>query len=133
MSVLTGELMGVLVVELARGEAGRSTGEAAAAVGVGEGTAEGSWAGTGEGHTGLLAAVEGDGVVLMGFVSSGMNGSGKKRVPGDLARASGDGLSGERTSSFCTGLMLDGSMLEATSRLSDFLSSSGNTSSACSD
>lgn len=105
----TGELMGDLVVELGRGEAGALTGEAETGARVGEGREEGSWTGTGEGHSGLLAAGGGEGVVLSaGFVSSGKYGSGKKRVPGDFTRiisvsGSGDGLSGERTtSSFCT-------------------------------
>lgn len=81
--------MGVLVVELGRGEAGTLTGEAAAtAARVGEGTGDASWTGTGtgEGHSGLLAAGRGENGVLSGSVSSGMNGSGKKRVLGDLTR-----------------------------------------------
>lgn len=77
---LSGEPMGDLVGELGREETGTLAGEAAAAVG--EWTEERLWAGPGERHCGLLAA--GDGVVLSGFVSSGMNGSGKKRVPGDF-------------------------------------------------
>lgn len=125
-----GELMGDLVSELRGDEAGRLTGEAA--VGVGEGTEEGCWTGAGEGHSGLLAAREG--VEPSVFLSSGMNGSGKKRMPGDFTgvicgSGSGDGLSEERTnSSFCMGLMLDGSILEAIFRLCDFPSSSGSTS-----
>lgn len=132
MAGLTGELMGDLVSEPRGEEAGILTGDAAARVG--EGTADGSWTGADEGHGGLSAAGEGDGVVLSGFSSSGMNGSGKNRVPGDFTRitcdsGSGEGLSGERTmSSFCTGLTLDSSILEAILRLSDFLSSSGSTS-----
>lgn len=80
---LTGELMGNLVGEMGGDEAGTLTGEAAATR-VGEGTEEGSWTGAGEGYSGLLAAGEGDGVALTDFVSSGMKGSGKKRVPGDF-------------------------------------------------
>lgn len=125
MAGLTGEMMGDSAGDLGGDEAG------AAAARVGEGTEEGLWAGAGEGHTGLLAT--GDGVVRSSVTSSGMKGSGKKRVPGDFTRQGGDigvicvsgwgdGLSGERTtsSSFCTGLVLDGSILEAIPRLSDF-------------
>ncbi len=79
---LNGELMGDSVGEIGGDETGTLTGEAAAAR-VGEGTEEGSWTGTGEGHSGLLAT-GGDGVPLVDFVSSGMKGSGKKRVPGDF-------------------------------------------------
>lgn len=75
-----GEMMGDLVSELRGDEAGRLMGEAA--VRVGEGTEEGSWTGGGEGHSGLLAA--GEGVEPSVFLSSGMNGSGKKRAPGDF-------------------------------------------------
>lgn len=84
MAGSTGELVGDLVVELGGGEAGTLTEEveAAVAVGVGERAEEGSWTGKGDRHSGLLADGEGKGVVLSGFVSSGMNGSGKKRVPG---------------------------------------------------
>lgn len=83
MAGSTGELMGDLVVELGGGEAGRLTGGVeAAAVRVGEKAEEGLWTGTGDRHSGLLAAGEGKGVALSGFVSSGMNGSEKKRVPG---------------------------------------------------
>ncbi len=79
--------MGDLVVELGRGEAGALTGEAETGARVGEGTEEGSWTGTGEGHSGLLAAGGGEGIVpSAGFVSSGKYGSGKKRVPGDFTR-----------------------------------------------
>lgn len=80
MAGLTGELMG----ELGGDESGILTG-GAAAVRVGEG-AGGPWTGTGEGHSGLLAVGEGDGVVLSGLKSSGMNGSGKKRAPGEFTR-----------------------------------------------
>lgn len=78
---LSGETMGDFVGELGRDKTGTLEGEAAAAA-AGEGTEERLWARPGEGHCGLLVA--GDGVVLSGFVSSGMNGSGKKRVPGDF-------------------------------------------------
>lgn len=84
---LIGELIGVLVVELGWGEAWTLIGEAAAtAARVGEGTGEASWTGTGEGHSGLMAAGRGEDSVLSGFVSSSMNGSGKKRVSGDFTR-----------------------------------------------
>lgn len=66
-----------LVGELGRDETGTLAGESATAL-----VREGFWAGPGEGHSGLLVAR--DGAVLSGFVSSGMSGSGKKPVPGDL-------------------------------------------------
>lgn len=79
--------MGDLVNEVRGDEAGTLTGEAAAATAsVGEGTEEGSWTGAGEVDSGLLVAGEGDGVDLCGFISSGRNGSEKKRAPGDLTR-----------------------------------------------
>ena len=81
----SGEATGDLVGELGGDEAetvkGEATGEGD---GEGAGTDKASWTGAGEGHSGLLAA--GERLVLSGFVSSGMNGSGKKRVPGDFTR-----------------------------------------------
>lgn len=72
---LCGETMGDLVGEPGRDEAGTVAGDGAV---VGEGTEEG------EGHCGLLAT--GDAVALSSFVSSGLNGSGKKPVPGGFMR-----------------------------------------------
>lgn len=140
---LTGELMGDLEAAVDQVVVGMMTGGEAAAVAatrVGEGTEEGVCRVAGDGHSGLLVAGGGEGVVLSGFVfgSSGMNGSEKKRLPGGITRprcasGSGDGLSGERTtSSFGTGLILDGSILEDILGLSNFWSSSGSTAS-CSD
>lgn len=81
-----GELMGDLVVKVGGGEVGSLAGGVEAAGSVGEMAVEGSRTGTGDWHGGLLAAGEGEGVVLSGCVSSGRNGSGKKRVPGLFSR-----------------------------------------------
>lgn len=70
---LMGEAAGDMIGELADSVPGTLTGEA---TGIGEGTDER--------HSGLLAT--GEGVVRSGFFSSGMNGSGKKRVSGDFTR-----------------------------------------------
>lgn len=70
-------LAGGPIGDLVRGLGG---GEAAG----GDGTQGASWAGAAGGHSGLVAAKGGEGVRLSGFISSGMNGSGKKRVPGDV-------------------------------------------------
>lgn len=52
------------------------------AAGVGDGSEERAWTGEDEGLRGLLAA--GDRDVFSGFISSGIKGSVKKRVPGDF-------------------------------------------------
>lgn len=85
MAGLSGELMADLVGELGEDKAGALDGEAAATV-VGERTEEESRAGAGKGHRGLWSLGAGVGVVLSGFAASGINGSEKKRVPGDFMR-----------------------------------------------
>lgn len=54
----------------------------AAVVIPGEGTGDGSGTGAGEGLSGLLET--GDRITFSCFASAGMNGSGKKRTPGDF-------------------------------------------------
>lgn len=79
---VTGELTrGDLAVRAGRGEEGPLAGRGEAVGETGEKT------GAGERIAGLLAVGEGDGaVVVSGVVSSGRNGSGKKRLPGLFSR-----------------------------------------------
>lgn len=88
MAGSTGEPTRELFVELGGGEAGtlRGKAEAAVAVRAGERAEEGSGTRTGDRHNGLLVAGEGVEVVLSSGISSGMNGSGKKRVPGVFSK-----------------------------------------------
>lgn len=85
---LEGDLSAGVTGELARGDlavrAGR--GEEESLAGRGEAGEEGGRTGAGEHDAGLLAVGEGDAAVVSGFVSSGRNGSGKKRLPGLFSR-----------------------------------------------
>lgn len=82
---VTGELTrGDLAVRVGRGEEGPLAGRGEAVEETGE---EGEKTGAGKRNAGLLAVGEGDGVVVVsGLVSSGRNGSGKKRLPGLFSR-----------------------------------------------
>lgn len=81
---VSGELTrGDLAARAGRGEEGPLAGRGEATWETGE---EGERTGVGERNAGLLAVGEGDAAVVSGFVSSGRNGSGKKRLAGLFSR-----------------------------------------------